>query len=146
LFKPINYALFARRTPLAKMRLFRYLALTALTVTTTVAAKKAVTSDKYDAYSSVSAPVDLDETAYVELTSAPRDYTLAVLLTALDAKYACGICKEFDSEWSIVGRSWQKADRSGEKRILFATLDFDKGRNVFVKVRRHCINCWWLWG
>jgi oligosaccharyltransferase complex subunit gamma len=117
------------------MRLLRYLALSALTLTAAVAAKKAPTASKFDAYHSAPAPVELDETSYGELTAAPRDYSLAVLLTARENRYACGICKEFDPEWSILGRSWQKGDRTGEKRVLITTLDFDAGRNVFMKVR-----------
>jgi oligosaccharyltransferase complex subunit gamma len=116
------------------MRLLSYLALTALSLTAAVSAKKAATSSKFDTYYGASAPVELDEKGYLELTAAPRDYSLAVLLTARDAKYACGICREFDPEWNIVGRSWQKGDRSGQKRVLFGTLDFDQGRNVFMKV------------
>ncbi len=116
------------------MRLLRLLALTALSLSAAVSAKKAATSSKFDTYSSHSAPVEIDEKSYSDLTASPRDYSLAVLLTARDAKYACGLCKDFDPEWSILGRSWQKADRKGEKRVLFVTLDFDQGRNVFMKV------------
>ena len=116
------------------MRLLRYLALTALSFTAAVSAKKAATTSKFDTYHGVSAPVELSEQDYLELTGTPRDYSVAVLLTARDAKYACGICREFDPEWSIVGRSWQKGDRTGAKRVVFGTLDFDQGRNVFMKV------------
>ena len=116
------------------MRLLSYLALTALSLTTVVSAKKAVTTSKFDTYQGHSPPVELDETGYQELTASPRDYSLAVLLTARAPKYACGVCREFDPEWNIVGRSWQKGDRNGEKRVLFGTLDFDQGGNVFRRV------------
>ena len=117
------------------MRLLQYLALTALSFSLTASAKKASSSpSKFDTYHAHSAPIELDESAYQELTTAPRDYSLAVLLTAKDPKYACGICRDFDPDWSILGRSWQKGDRNGEKRVLFGTLDFDAGRNVFMKV------------
>jgi oligosaccharyltransferase complex subunit gamma len=118
------------------MRLLRFLALTALSLTAAVSAKKAASTSKFDTYHALSAPVELDEKGYQELTASPRDYSLAVLLTARDQKYACGICKDFDAEWNILGRSWQKGDRNGDKRVLFATLDFDQGKNVFVKVRK----------
>ncbi|EXJ53954.1 hypothetical protein A1O7_09291 [Cladophialophora yegresii CBS 114405] len=117
------------------MRFLRLLALTALSLTAAVSARKAATTSKFDTYKSNSAPFELDETSYNDLTASPRDYSLAVLLTARDAKYACGICREFDQEWNILGRSWQKGDRSGQSRILFATLDFDQGRNVFMKLQ-----------
>jgi len=117
------------------MRLLRILALTALSLTATVSAKKAATTSKFDTYRTNSSPFEVDEQAYAELTSSPRDYSLAVLLTARDAKYACGICKEFDPEWKLLGRNWQKQDRNGDKRVLLSTLDFDQGRNVFMKLQ-----------
>ncbi|KIW29616.1 uncharacterized protein PV07_05419 [Cladophialophora immunda] len=120
------------------MRLFRLLALTALSLTAAVSAKKAATTSKFDTYfakQASSGPFELDEKSYNELTASPRDYSLAVLLTARDAKYACGICRDFDPEWSILGRSWQKGDRNGDKRVLLSTLDFDQGRNVFMKLQ-----------
>ncbi|OAL38501.1 hypothetical protein AYO20_02150 [Fonsecaea nubica] len=120
------------------MRLFRLLALTALTLTAGVSAKKVATTNKFDTYfakQASSAPFELDEKSYYELTASPRDYSLAVLLTARDAKYACGICREFDPEWSILGKSWQKGDRNGDKRLLLSTIDFDQGRNVFMKLQ-----------
>lgn len=122
------------------MRFLRLLALTALSWTA-VTAKKASTNkfDTYFAKQATSAPFELDEKGYNELTSSPRDYSLAVLLTARDAKYACGICREFDPEWNIVGRSWHRGDRDGEKKLLLATVDFDSGRNVFMKVSSYNI-------
>ena len=119
------------------MRLLRLLVLTALSLTTAVSAKKAATNSKFDTYYAQSAPLDIDEKSYNELTASPRDYHLSVLLTARDAKYACGICKDFDPEWSVLGRSWQKGDRNGNKRVLLTTLDFDQGRNVFMKVSHY---------
>ena len=112
-------------------------ALTALSVIAGVSAKKAATASRFDTYRTNSAPFEIDEQSYAELTSSPRDYSLAILLTARDAKYACGICKEFDPEWKVLGRSWQKGDRDGEKRVLLSTLDFDQGRNIFMKVCQH---------
>lgn len=119
------------------MRFLKLLALTALSWTAVTAKKATANTDRFDTYfakQASSAPFELDEKGYNELTAAPRDYSLAVLLTARDARYACGLCKEFDPEWSILGRSWQKGDRNGEHRLLLSTVDFDNGRNVFMKV------------
>lgn len=98
-----------------------------------ICAKKA-TPSPYDVLQKKPAPITLNEETYDAITSAPRDYYSAVILTALEAKYACGICREFQPEWDIIGKSWQKGDKKGEHRILFGTLDFDQGRNVFMKV------------
>ncbi|KEF52492.1 uncharacterized protein A1O9_11334 [Exophiala aquamarina CBS 119918] len=119
------------------MHFFKLLALTALSWTA-VSAKKAASSSTFDTYlgkQASSAPFELDEKAYNDLTAAPRDYALAVLLTARDAKYACQVCRAFDPEWKIIGNSWQKADKKGAHRVLFGTIDFDNGRNVFMKLQ-----------
>lgn len=108
--------------------------LTAFAVSlTAVTAKKA--ANAFDIYQKKAAPITLTESTYEDLTAAPRDYHTAVILTALDAKYACGICREFSGEWDIIAKSWQKGDKKNKNRVLFGTLDFDQGRNVFVKVR-----------
>ena len=122
------------------MRILGLIALLALPLAS-LAAKKPSTSafDTYLAKQASSAPVEIDEQGYNELTSTPRDYSTAVLLTARHAKYACEICKSFDAEWKILGRSWQKADRKGEHRVLLTTVDFDQGRNVFMKVPHHFV-------
>ncbi len=117
------------------MHFLKFLTLAALSITS-VSAKKA-SSTKFDTYfakQASSAPFEIDEKGYNELTTAPRDYSLAVLLTARDARYACGLCKEFDPEWKLLGRSWQKGDKNGEHRVLLSTVDFDNGRNVFMRV------------
>ena len=119
-----------------KMRISSLVTLLALPLASYAAKKtSASTFDTYLAKQSSSAPVEIDEQGYNDLTSTPRDYSVAVLLTARPAKYACQICKDFDAEWSIIGRSWQKADRKGEHRVILTTVDFDQGRNVFMKVR-----------
>lgn len=118
------------------MHLFKYLALTALSLTA-VSARKAPSASKFNTYlaqQAVAAPIELDETAYAELTTAPRDYSFAVLLTARAPKYSCGICREFDPEWKILGSSWHRQDKTGQHRVLYGTLDFDQGKNVFLQV------------
>ena len=104
----------------------------ALLCVTAVSAKKA--SNAFDVFQKKSSPISLTEPTYEDLTASPRDYHSAVLLTALDAKYACGICRDFAPEWDIIAKSWQKGDKKGKHRMLFGTLDFDAGRNVFMKV------------
>lgn len=119
-----------RRTAFpTKMRVFQLLAAAFVSISA-VSARKA--NSAFDVYVKKPAPVVLNEQQYEEITSAPRDYYAAVILTALDAKYACGICREFQPEWDIIGKSWHK---KGDHRVLFGTLDFDQGRNVFMKVR-----------
>lgn len=114
------------------MRLLRSLALCALTVAF-VAAKPPQPSafDKYAALQGSSPTIELDAKAYDELTTPPRDYSVAILLTAIDPRYMCKLCQDFQEEWEIIGRSWQKG---GESRVLFGTIDFDKEKSIFQRV------------
>lgn len=114
------------------MRFLQFLVAGALSLTA-LAAKSS--SSAYDVYRKKSTPAVLNEQSYDELTAAPRDYYTAVILTALDAKFGCDLCQKFAPEWDILAKSWQKGDKKGEHRLLFGTLDFDQGRNVFIKVR-----------
>ncbi|KAI5861238.1 hypothetical protein GGS23DRAFT_577695 [Durotheca rogersii] len=101
------------------------------------AAKKSSSVDRFgDFYtkSQASSPLKLADASYKKLTSAPRDYSAAVLLTALDARYACQLCTEFHPEWDILAKSWAKGDKNGDSRLLFGTLDFTNGRDTFLSL------------
>ena len=98
------------------------------------------TFERYHAKSQASAPLRLDDASYDELTATPRNHSVVVLLTALEARFGCQLCRDFQSEWDLLGRSWAKGDRHGESRILLGTLDFADGKGTFQKVLRHEID------
>lgn len=81
-----------------------------------------------------STPVKLEDATYKKVTGLPRDYTVAVLLTALDSRYACQMCRDFDPEWRLLSKSWAKGDKAGDSRTLFTVLDFNDGRDTFMSV------------
>ena len=81
-----------------------------------------------------STPIKVDDISYNELTSLSRDYSVAVLLTALEARFGCHVCREFQPEWDVLAKSWARGDRQGESRLIYATLDFVDGKNTFQKV------------
>ena len=81
-----------------------------------------------------SAPLILDDSSYDSLTKAPRDYGVAVLLTALEARFGCVLCRDFQPEWDILAKSWARGDKKGNTRMLFGTLDFTDGKATFQKV------------
>ncbi|KAK0708403.1 gamma subunit-like protein [Lasiosphaeris hirsuta] len=101
-----------------------------------LAAKKSteVRFKEYHAKSLSSTPVKLSDASYRELTSTPRDYTVAVLLTAMDARYGCQLCREFQPEWDLLSRGWIKGDKKAESRLIFGTLDFSDGRDIFMSL------------
>ncbi|KAF1916182.1 hypothetical protein BDU57DRAFT_220558 [Ampelomyces quisqualis] len=101
---------------------------------TAIAAKKS-SGDRYNDFHakalSTGAPVRLDDASYTQLTKAPRDYSVTVLLTALEQRFGCELCRAFQPEWDLLGKSWTKGDKKGESRLLFGTLDFVDGKNTF---------------
>ncbi|KAI9812630.1 MAG: oligosaccharyl transferase subunit ost3/OST6 [Pycnora praestabilis] len=104
----------------------------------TALAAKQPTGDKFQDFhtkSLSSTPLKLDDGYYDELTTAPRDYSVVVLLTALEARYGCQLCREFQPEWDLLAKSWNKGDKAGESRVLYGTLDFTDGRQTFQKLQ-----------
>jgi oligosaccharyltransferase complex subunit gamma len=105
---------------------------------TALAAKKGST-DKFSDYRSqqlaAAAPLKLDDNEYSKLTSSPRDYSVAVLLTALESRFGCTICHEFQPEWDLLGKSWAKGDKKKESRLVMGTLDFVNGQRTFQSLQ-----------
>jgi len=102
----------------------------------TTAAKKPAEERfrEFHAKSLESTPVQLKDSSYGILTGGPRDYTAAVLLTALDNRYQCQLCREFQPEWDLLAKSWLKGDKAGQSRLVFGTLDFSDGRDTFMSL------------
>ncbi|KAL2059058.1 hypothetical protein ABVK25_000350 [Lepraria finkii] len=90
--------------------------------------------EEFHARSQSSAPLRLDDASYDQITAAPRNHSVVVLLTALEARFGCQLCRDFQPEWDLLGKSWAKGDRNGESRILLGTLDFAEGKETFRKL------------
>ena len=111
---------------------------------TSILAAKKPTTDRFIQYHTkalASAPLKFDDSIYAQLTTAPRDYSVAVLLTALEARFGCTLCREFQPEWDLLSRSWTKGDKKGESRLLYGTLDFSDGKNTFQSVSSFLTSC-----
>ncbi|KAI0206718.1 OST3/OST6 family protein [Astrocystis sublimbata] len=90
--------------------------------------------EKFHTQAVASSPLKLADASYKKLTVAPRDYSVAVLLTALDAKYGCQLCTLFQPEWDVLGKSYIRGDKAGVSRLLLTTLDFTDGRETFMSL------------
>jgi oligosaccharyltransferase complex subunit gamma len=104
-----------------------------------LAAKKSPKVERFEKFHQKafsSSPLKLNDREYEELTSAPRNYSVAVLFTAMEPQFGCQPCREFKPEWELLSTSWMKGDRSGESRMLFGTLDFADGKASFQKVEK----------
>jgi len=103
-----------------------------------VFAAKSSAANKFQGFHSkalVSTPLKLVDSLYDQLTATPRDYSVAVLLTALETRFGCQLCREFQPEWEILAKSWIKGDKPGDSRLVYGTLDFADGKNTFQSVR-----------
>ncbi|KAI1007838.1 hypothetical protein K3495_g403 [Podosphaera aphanis] len=96
-----------------------------------IATAKPAVEDGFQRFYSKPPPVKLDDFSYSKLTAVPRDYSVAILLTAMDAKFGCRLCHDFDPEWKFLSKSWTKGDKQGDSRLVFGTLDFTEGKNTF---------------
>ncbi|KAL2205590.1 OST3/OST6 family protein [Sarocladium strictum] len=118
------------------MRLLKSLLTASLLIAGSLAAKKAP-GDRFNDFQAKAlktSPIKLSETTYKSITATPRDYSVAVLLTALDTRFGCQLCRDFQPEWDLLGKSWTKGDKKGQSRMLFGTLDFADGREVFMSL------------
>lgn len=117
------------------MRLLSILVTSLLSVGALAAKKAAV--DRFQDFRTKAQsqnPVKLDDSLYRRLTNVNRDYSAVVLLTAMDARYGCQLCREFQPEWDLLARSWMKGDKQGQSRLIYGTLDFSDGRDTFMSV------------
>ncbi|CAG8438458.1 1850_t:CDS:2 [Funneliformis mosseae] len=77
--------------------------------------------------------VELDSNLYDEFVSAPRNYSIAILLTALEPQINCVPCKEFDPEFRLVANSWLWSGND-PSRLYFGILDFKNGREIYARL------------
>lgn len=100
---------------------------------TVFAAKKpaAESFEEFHTKAQASSPLKLTDSIYEKLTASPRDYASAILLTALEPRLGCQLCREFQPEWELLSKSWTKGDKTGQSRLIFGTLDFSDGKGTF---------------
>jgi oligosaccharyltransferase complex subunit gamma len=116
------------------MKLFTFIASLLYFIPATLAA--APITDKFEKYQSISrlAPLQLNDLSYDDITSKPRDYHVAVVLTATEARFGCVLCRDFQPEFDLIARSWNKGSKPDDLKLLFGTLDFRNGKAAFQKV------------
>jgi oligosaccharyltransferase complex subunit gamma len=117
------------------MKLFAFIA-SSLLYLIPVALSVSSRPDKFEQYQSVSrvAPIQLDDLSYDDITSKPRDYHAVVILTAMEARFGCVLCRDFQPEFDLIARSWNKGSKPDDLKLLFGTLDFNNGKATFQRV------------
>lgn len=77
--------------------------------------------------------IELTDSLYDDLTTGSRNFTAVVLLTALEARIGCNLCREFAPEFDLLAKSWNIVHKD-EGGLFFAELDFANARTTFQKV------------
>lgn len=62
--------------------------------------------------------------------SSPKNYSIIVMMTALQSQRQCGACREANGEFEIVANSWRYGS-TNPKNLFFALVDYDEGPDVF---------------
>ncbi|XP_025085267.1 tumor suppressor candidate 3-like isoform X2 [Pomacea canaliculata] len=64
----------------------------------------------------------------------PRNYSVIVMLTALQAQRQCSVCKQANEEYQILANSWRYSQQYSN-RLFFAMVDYDEGPDVFQSMK-----------
>ncbi|KAK6360548.1 oligosaccharyl transferase subunit ost3/OST6 [Orbilia blumenaviensis] len=75
----------------------------------------------------------LNDQLFAEISSPPRNYTSVVLFTALDSRYGCVLCRDFQPEFDLLGNSWHREHPQSDG-LLFGVLDFSVGKGTFQRL------------
>lgn len=66
--------------------------------------------------------------------STPRNYSVIVMLTALQPNRQCSVCKQAHDEFTILANSWRYSQQFSN-RLFFAMVDFDEGSDIFQQLK-----------
>lgn len=69
-----------------------------------------------------------------DLIASPRDYSISLLLTAVDSGVNCGPCVAFQPTYKNLASSFAGLNKEATNRHIFANMEFKNGREVFQKV------------
>jgi len=64
------------------------------------------------------------------IRSAPRNYSMVVMFTALASNRGCVVCKQASDEFTLVANSYRYSQFYSNK-MFFAMVDFDDGSEIF---------------
>ncbi|CAG5124102.1 unnamed protein product [Candidula unifasciata] len=64
----------------------------------------------------------------------PKNYSMVVMLTALQPQRGCSVCKQANDEFQIVANSWRYSQQYSNK-LFFAMVDYDEGSDVFQSMK-----------
>lgn len=72
---------------------------------------------------------------FQDLVATPRNYSVSLLLTAVDSGIQCGPCVAFQPTFLNLAKSFGGLKGDATFRHLFSLLEFKNGRDIFQQVR-----------
>ncbi|KAK9238915.1 hypothetical protein V1525DRAFT_425097 [Lipomyces kononenkoae] len=89
--------------------------------------------------------IKLTDNNFDSVVSAPRDYSVVVLLTAEAPQMGCHLCREFGPDFNLVAQSWHREHPKGGDGLYFGILDFTDGQKTFQKLQLKTAPNLWLY-
>ncbi|KAL5012059.1 hypothetical protein ScPMuIL_010610 [Solemya velum] len=74
------------------------------------------------------------ETFRQYVRTVPRNYSVVVMLTALQQQRQCSVCRQANDEYTILANSWRYSQLYSN-RLFFAMVDYDEGPDVFSHLK-----------
>ena len=71
---------------------------------------------------------------FEDLTGSPRNFSISMLLTAVESGVQCGPCVTFQPSYVNLAKSHARLKGDAVNRHLFALLEFKNGKEVFQRV------------
>ncbi|XP_071787042.1 dolichyl-diphosphooligosaccharide--protein glycosyltransferase subunit TUSC3-like [Asterias amurensis] len=62
--------------------------------------------------------------------TSPRNYSVVIMLTAMQPQRKCTVCRQVNDEFQILANSWRYS-QSYSNKLFFAIVDYDEGQDVF---------------
>ncbi|XP_071485848.1 dolichyl-diphosphooligosaccharide--protein glycosyltransferase subunit TUSC3-like [Diadema antillarum] len=66
--------------------------------------------------------------------TSPRNYSLVLMLTAMQPQRQCSVCKAVSEEFQILANSWRYSQVYSNK-LFFASVDYDEAPDVFKSLK-----------
>ncbi|OQV20681.1 Magnesium transporter protein 1 [Hypsibius exemplaris] len=63
----------------------------------------------------------------------PRNYSVILMLTALNPSRGCQVCQAAHEEYQVVADSWRLS--GGSDKLFFTMVDYDEGHDVFNSLK-----------
>lgn len=107
-----------------------------------VFASSEVTAAKLSKAKSSNGIIRLTDQNFDKVIGGPRDYSIALLLTADGPQYGCVFCRIVSPQYQLIASSWSK-DHRNDDGVFFAIADIADAQNVYRQLGlTHAPNLW----